>query len=1165
MGSTTEAFDSPAAAWAMRIAESINADQRSPTLVVVADEEAANLLIADLKVYAPSHTPRRYADDHQTPYARLTPDPAPGWGRLGLLAELALGDQPQLIVAEAAALGRRVPKMGAVADAALLLCEGDTVDRYAVVSGLEQAGYYRVNIVEDPGTVALRGSVIDVWPPALKQPVRVDLFGDQVEALRAFDPATQRQNDPLDLLVAGPARGYEVGARVAQDRRLDLAELNDQLKLPSQVFRDTMARLEAGIRYPGIEALAPVLRSGDTTLLNGLRADTQVVVCGPRQVRTTLDRRDQELLDGFNQRCGDELIAPPARHRMERRGVERSLRRFDAHHLLEDHAPERNGTARFSDLIDLRRDLLAASQQTGTAEVDLLAPFEGNVRRWRREGLAVVVLVRSEARRERLVQLLEGRRLGVSPLPANQDLAPPASLMALNDMGTHCFVGIGALQRGLIDRKRGLVVLPGQVLMGRRKRHANAKKKFFGTSLAELRLGDLVVHMDYGIGVYQGLVRRAIDGVQHDFLQVDFRGDDKVFVPVARIGVLRRYDGGGSPKLDRLGGTSWQKRTARLRQGLLAIAHDLVALQATRVAAQVAPLPDPGEMLAEFCDRFPFEPTPDQATCFTEVADDLASNQPMDRLVCGDVGFGKTEVALRASMIAAANGKQVVLLVPTTVLAQQHLRVFRERFAGFPVRVAGVSRLIPKSVQDKAREELKDGTLDIIIGTHVLLNDRFRFKDVGLLIIDEEQRFGVGHKEKIKRLRHDINVLTLTATPIPRTLQLSLFGVRELSIIETPPVDRRSVRTALVPYDERMIKEVINRETDRGGQVFFLHNNVGNLPEIAARLRRIVPQASVGIAHGQMPAAAVDQALLDFVAGQTNVLVCTTIIESGIDIPNANTILIDRADRFGLTQLYQIRGRVGRRQARAFCYLLLHKSEDALSETARLRLDALRRFTELGSGFKIAREDLDIRGAGNLVGADQSGHIEAVGFDLYAELLAEALAKVRGGTHQSLGSVTVKVGRTAAIPHAYMPDASERVGLYDRFSSLPDDDSIDALEDELVDRYGSLPQEIDALVATARCRWRAAAFGASEVVVSQAPGSRPNAPAYVVAVTFDPDRVRIDAGAITQWLSGKTDTNLSPTGRVIWRPKQEPNANCADDPAVLALELCTQLAALTPR
>jgi transcription-repair coupling factor (superfamily II helicase) len=513
-------------------------------------------------------------------------------------------------------------------------------------------------------------------------------------------------------------------------------------------------------------------------------------------------------------------------------------------------------------------------------------------------------------------------------------------------------------------------------------------------------------------------------------------------------------------------------------------------------------------------------------------------------------------------MIAAANGKQVVILVPTTVLAQQHLRVFRERFSAFPVRVAGVSRLVPKPVQDQAARALKDGTLDIIIGTHVLLNDRFSFANMGLLIIDEEQRFGVSHKEKIKRLRTDINVLTLSATPIPRTLQLSLFGVRELSVIETPPLDRRSVRTALVPYDEGMIREVITREIERGGQVFFLHNNVGNLPELAARMRRVVPEAEIGIAHGKMAPAAVDQSLLDFASGRTNLLICTTIIESGIDIPNANTVLIDRADRFGLTQLYQIRGRVGRRQTRAFCYLLLHKAEDALSERARLRLDALRRFTELGSGFKIAREDLDIRGAGNIVGADQSGHIEAVGFDLYAELLAEALAKVRGGAHQTLGAVTVKVGRTAAIPHVYMPDASERVALYERLSNQPDDPSIDTLEDELVDRYGLLPDEITALVLAARCRWRAAEFGASEVAVSQVAGGDTKKPSYVIAVTFDPDRNRVDPAALAGWLGRQTDTNLSPSGRVIWRPDRYSAQASGDDPAALALKLCDQIAGL---
>ena len=1157
---TTTDYGVPSAAWAFRCLELLK--HEGPHLIIVPTEAEVTPLVEDLRALAPERTVIDYHDDEHHPYSPLTPNPRGAWSRLGLLARLSVGETVDIIVSAAATIGRSVPSLETLQSTSLLLAVGEELKRDDLLAHLERAGYHRTPLVEDPGTASLRGSVVDLWPPGERRPVRTDFFGDTIETIRSFDPLTQRQGEALEFLVVPPARAYAVGPKIAAAQRQKLLELSDELELPSAHFVTAWQRLEAGVRYPGIEGLEPYLRAGSTSLLELLPRRATLLICAPEAVTQALVDVDLQLAQAFADRRLEELVAPPEAHRLSSEQIQAQLRRRASVALTSALSPS-DEQPRYDDLTELQRDLIVASRSALSDERDALAPLLESIKRWRAQHMSVVILSDEERRRERLVRQLSERGLSVRAVDDRAPWLPNEELNSLRDPKVAVYLGRGALRRGLIDRQRLLVVIPEHLINGRRRSARGQRPNQFNTTLAELTAGQPVVHLDFGIGRYQGIERRRIDGLEHDFIRVDFRGDDKVFVPVARIGVLRPYDGGGAPTLDKLGGSAWTKRCARVRKGLLEIAHRLVETQAKRDAFEVKPLPDAGQLARQFEALFPFQPTADQEDAFDAIAKDLASSQPMDRLVCGDVGFGKTEVAMRAAFAAVAAGQQVAVLVPTTVLCQQHVRSFSERFGAVGARVASLSRLNATAETKETLEGLRIGQIDVVIGTHKLLGRAVQFKDLSLLIVDEEQRFGVRHKERIKELCQGVNVLTMTATPIPRTMQLAMLGVRQLSTITTPPSARRAVRTTVCRYEEQMVREVILREFERGGQVFFLHNRVQDLDAVCARLQAIIPEARVGVAHGQMNPADADAAMIAFIRGQTNLLVCTTIIESGLDIPNANTILVHRADRFGLAQLHQIRGRVGRRQERGYCYLLLRQDEDLLSVDAQRRLEALRRFTELGSGIRIAREDLDLRGAGNLIGADQSGHIEAVGIELYSELLREAIARVKGGQINTLSNIEIKPGRPAVIPHDFMPDAAERISLYDRLARASEDRIIAQLAEELEDRYGQLPDEVEALFLCAQIRWRAGQLGASQVqATAQGAGEHYK---LTLALTLDGTEGGIDPTTLVRWVAERPQqARLTASNRLIWTPLPKQIARVEGDPARAALNFCETLCALQP-
>ena len=1150
----------PQCAWATHSLERLAGP--GPHLIVVPTQDDLEPLVADLKSLAPDRWVAAYSDDEHHPYSPLTPNPRHTWSRLGLLARLSVGEPLGIVVATASAIGRSVPDLQTINATSLLLVLGEELERDQLLEHLEGAGYHRTPLVEDPGTVSLRGSVVDLWPPGESQPIRADFFGDCIETLRFFDPITQRQGKSLELLVIPPARAFAVGAKIAEEKRQQLLELSDELELPSAHFLTCWKRLEAGVRYPGIEGLEPYLRSGSTSLIEVLPPDTQVFLCAPSQVDHQLIDIDMSLAQAFGDRKSEELVAPPSAHRLNREDINSHLRKRSCIELQSALGPNQE-RSRYDDLLDLQRDLIMASRKVLSEEGDALKPLVEFIKKRRTEHITVVALSDTLPRRQRLINQLQNRAITVREINDRTPWQPNQELTSLRDPKVSVYIGQGTLNHGFIDRQRLLVVIPENLINGRRRNVRSQRPNQFNTTLAELTQGKPVVHLDFGIGRYQGIERRSIDGLDYDFIRVDFRDQDKVFVPVARIGVLRPYDGGGDPPLDRVGGSAWTKRCARVRKGLLEIAHRLVETQARRDAFNVKPLHDAGELARHFESLFPFQPTEDQEQAFDAIAKDLAQSSPMDRLVCGDVGFGKTEVAMRAAFTAVAAGQQVAILVPTTVLCQQHLRSFTERFSAVGARVSSLSRLNTSQETQRTLAELAQGKLDVVIGTHKLLGRSVRFKNLSLLIVDEEQRFGVRHKERIKELCQGVNVLTMTATPIPRTMQLAMLGVRQLSTIATPPSARRAVRTTVCRYEEHMVREVVLREFERGGQVFFLHNRVQDLDAVSARLKVIIPEARIGVAHGQMQASDADAAMIQFIRGDTNLLVCTTIIESGLDIPNANTILVHRADRFGLAQLHQIRGRVGRRQERGYCYLLLRQDEDHLSVDAQRRLEALRRFTELGSGIRIAREDLELRGAGNLIGSDQSGHIEAVGIELYSELLREAIARVKGGQINTLANIEIKPGRPALIPHHFMPDAAERISLYDRLARANEDWMIQQLEEELEDRYGQLPDEVEALFLCARTRWRAGAVGAHEIQ-AQIQG-KDDHKKFIIAATFDSEKGGINPVALVDWVAQRSNqARLTANGRLIWQPTKKFIDQCEGDPAQAALRFSRELYSLIP-
>ena len=1048
-------------------------------LAVAVDEEEADALARDLSFFlgpgeAGAPAVVRVPADPVLPYDDLSPDRSLEMDRLAALARLHLsGGTVRAVVVSARALARRHVPRAELGRHLELLGKGVTLDRDALARRLVELGYARVPLVEDPGTFAVRGSVVDVWSPLHERPVRLELFGDEVESARAFEPGTQRSLGDVGELVLVQAREapFTPDGRAAAVRAVrDLAERVDR---PTSKVREVLDAIEAGTPFFGMESLLPGFHAdGLVTLAEYLPPSCALLVADPDGVSRELVDLD-EALDGEHAAAvrRDELALPPAAHFQRATEAEAFLRSRPSLRLhrvfLGTSEPLRFA---LGETAAIRGEIETAHGDEGA-----LSPLVRRLQDWRIRGVATAIATHAPSSADRLRRLLEDRRLAV-----RIHAAPPGDLRTLWDPAIHVHLVPGDVSHGFVDVEGGVALVADEEVLGKRVRRRARTARVENALVAgfrDLNEGDLVVHVEHGIARYGGLTKMQIRGVEGDFLVLQYEGADRLYLPVAKLRQVQKFTGAAPDaiRLDRLGGSSFALRKARVKEQLLKMAAELLDIYAARAAHHGFAFAAPDEIFREFEAEFPWEETPDQAKAIADVLADMTKGRtegqggpaepraPMDRLVCGDVGYGKTEVALRAAMLAVLSRKQVAVLVPTTVLASQHERTFRERFAGYPVRVEAISRM---KTPEEVRRILADaaaGKVDVVVGTHRLLATDVSFRDLGPVVVDEEQRFGVAHKERLKKLRKLVDVLTLTATPIPRTLHMSLAGVRDMSIIATPPEDRRSIRTFVTKFDPLQVKEAIEQELHRGGQVYFVHNRVRSIHSMEKFLRELVPKARIGIAHGQMGEGKLEEVMSRFVARELDVLLATSIIESGLDIPTANTIVVNRADHFGLSQLYQIRGRVGRSRERAYAYLLV-PSRRPVTRDARLRLEALQRFTDLGSGFAIASHDLEIRGAGNLLGKDQSGQIEAVGFDLYSELMAEAVRELRGEAPRTDIDPDVQLPVPAFIPDVYMPDVHQRLYFYKRLAQASTDEELDEARAEIVDRYGDTPDELDALL-----------------------------------------------------------------------------------------------------
>ncbi len=1100
------------------VARLVQAAGDRTTLLLAAGAKEADALAADVRA-ALGEPPaeaggrvRSFPHPDTPPYDRFSPQPFVIAERMDVLFRLASPDPdeaPPIVVAPWSAVAWRVPSRATVRSRSVRLKVGDWIDRDELVAGWVSAGYTRQPVVEERGEVAVRGGLLDVFPPQRSLPVRIELLGDEVESLREFDPASQRSQARLESFVAAPAREILGGRELIVERTEAIRHQGAEQGLPARKIDELVDTLLRGSLPPGCQSMAPLLQPELESFFDALPADALVVVDEPETGTERLLRFETELLDGWEgARSGERVVCPPDQLAL---GSDEILREVEARkpialeRLTVEH-PRETRVVRSQDQAELEASLRDRRAEGASGEA--LAPLVDAIERWRSDGLRVVLSAAALSGADRLCALL-----GEYGIEARLD-REPAPLWAWSADGA-VSVRIEAAQRGFVLRDEGLAVATEEELFGpreKRRRSGSFREGASVEALGQLAPGDWLVHAEHGIGIYRGLVLLELGPFSDEFLRLEYEGNDRLFVPVHRMNLVQRYAGaeGAPPKLDKLGGVTWEKTKRGVKRALRDMAGQLLAVHAARELAPGFSFPARDRTLEQFEAAFPYEETPDQASAIEDVLDDLVRSRPMDRLVCGDVGYGKTEVACRAAHQVVMAGKQVAVLVPTTVLCQQHAETFEERFRDSGVRVESLSRFrSPKEARD-VLEGLISGKVDIVIGTHRLLNKSTAFRDLGLLVVDEEHRFGVAHKERIKTLKQTVDVLTLTATPIPRTLQMAFSGLRDLSVIQTPPTDRLAIRTQVCRFEESLVREAILREVQRGGQVFFVHNRVRTIGVMTEMLQRLVPEVEIVVAHGQMPERELEDRMLAFMHGQYDLMLCTTIVESGLDIPRANTILIDRADALGLAQLYQLRGRVGRSRKRAYAYLLI-PGEAAMSPDAVRRLEAIQDLAELGSGFRLANMDLEIRGAGNLLGAEQSGSLGAVGYETYMELLEESVEELRGSGKPIAIDPEIRLPVAARLPDDYVPDVSQRLVLYKRLAGAPDAEEASRLRDELLDRFGPLPEEAENLVGVISLKVRARDLGVSKIelergalLLTAAETSQAD-PARLVSWMNDPD------------------------------------------------------------
>lgn len=1053
---------------ALAIAETANR-LGGPVLTVYRDEPRMRQAAERLAFVAPDMSQVLLPAWDCLPYDRVSPNADSVAGRLDALSVLCGEiDGALIVLTTVSAILQKVPPAETFRSATLRVVPGDRCSLRTLQTFFERNGYRRATTVREPGEYAVRGGIVDVFPSGAPDPLRLDFFGDELESIRRFDAMSQRSLGPADAVALHP-----VSEVVLDQEHIDRFKQGYRELFGGETAGDTLYEaVGEGRRPPGVEHWLPLFYTRMETLFDWLPEETPVFLDAQAdeavvaRMETVADhytarREDLEARQGRRSPVGEDVPPykpiPPNHLYMTAAAWEERL----SHARVLSFNPYPAADLVADDNRDLGgRRVMDFAAERKAPNTDL---FEAVVARLKASAPArTLVAASSSGARERLRVLLRD-----------------AGLDDIHDAGSWQDVIIlapGAVAVGVMPLEAGFsvddpIVLTEQDILGERiGRPARRRRRGeeFISELSAIEAGDLVVHVEHGIGRYEGLETVRVDGAPHDCLRLSYAGGDRLLLPVENLEVLSRYGSEDTGiQLDKLGGVAWQARKARLKERVREIADGLIKIAAER-ALRKGEIFQPREgAYDEFAARFPFTETDDQLNAIEDVFSDLASGKPMDRLVCGDVGFGKTEIALRAAFLVAMSGNQVAVVVPTTLLARQHYRVFKERFEGLPIRVEQLSRLVTGKAASAVKEGVADGTVDIVVGTHALLAKSIKFRSLGLMVVDEEQHFGVQQKERLKQMRADVHVLTLTATPIPRTLQMALAGVREMSIIASPPVDRLAVRTFVLPYDPVVLREAIRRERYRGGQIFYVAPRVADLERVRERIRDLTPNASIAVAHGQMPPTELERVMTDFVAGKYDILLSTNIVESGLDIPNANTMIIHRSDMFGLAQLYQLRGRIGRGKRRAYCYLTLPPGK-VLTDSARRRLDVMQTLDSLGAGFTLASHDLDIRGAGNLVGEEQSGHIKEVGVELYQRMLEEAVAAARDHIAaeeiEETWTPTITIGIAVLIPEKYVPDLTVRLGLYRRMSDLKDRREIDSMAVELADRFGKMPEEVENLL-----------------------------------------------------------------------------------------------------
>lgn len=1056
MGGAPEGFD--AALLAREIEKS------GASLIHVArDDKRLEAMAQALAFFAPELTVLRFPAWDCLPYDRVSPNPEIASARMATLAALAHGVPGHFVLLTTlSAVTQRLPARGVVADASFRATVGRRLDESGLRHWLVRMGFSQSPTVTEPGDFAIRGGIFDIYPPGEGGPVRLDLFGDVLDGARRFDPETQRSLEKLQVVEFAP-----VSEIILDEAAITRFRQNYRIEFGAAGSDDPLYEaVSAGRKHQGMEHWLPFFHAQMETLFDYLPGAS--VVLDDQFEPARLSRWDgiadqydarREAMSAKGRMDTVYKPCPPQLLYLDDAGWQTALsgrRVIQLNPLRTAPGPgvvDSGGRAGRS---------FAPERQAGANVFDALAAHVTD----RLTQGAVVLASHSEGARERLSGLLEDHGAGKG-----------AHIASARDMGrkSGLYLTVWPLDEGF--EAPGLTVISEQDVLGDRLVNRTRRRKRaenFLTEAQSLSPGDLIVHVEHGVGRYKGLETITAMGAPHECIALEYAGGDRLFLPVENIELLSRY-GHEEGMLDKLGGGAWQAKKAKLKQRIREIADKLIRIAAERQLRKAPIFTAPEGLWEEFLARFPYSETDDQLRAIEDVLDDFDSGRPMDRLVVGDVGFGKTEVAMRAAFIAAMSGVQVAVIAPTTLLARQHYKTFAERFRGFPINVRPLSRFVNAKDATATREGLAKGTVDICIGTHALLAKSVKFANLGLLVIDEEQHFGVGHKERLKELRSDIHVLTLTATPIPRTLQLSLTGVRDLSIIQTPPVDRLAIRTYVAEFDTLTVREALLREHYRGGQSFFVVPRISDLPEIEEFLKTHVPEIRYMIANGQMAAGELDERMNAFYDGKYDVLLATSIVESGLDIPRANTMIVHRADMFGLAQLYQIRGRVGRSKTRAYCFLTT-KPRSPLTPQAQRRLKLLASLDSLGAGFNLASHDMDLRGAGNILGEEQSGHIKEVGYELYQQMLEDTIARLRSGEITSLEdldgqwSPQINLGVPVLIPEDYVPDLDVRLGLYRRLSGLASKVDLEGFAAELIDRFGKLPREVNTLLAVVRIK-----------------------------------------------------------------------------------------------